>query len=40
MNYNLRNMYNENDGNTQVFYIKNAIATIGSFGNAPVVIEF
>ena len=37
---NLRNMYNENDGNTQVFYMKNAVATISSFGGAPVVIEF
>ena len=37
---NLRVMYNENDGNTQVFYMKNAVATITSFGAAPVVIEF
>ena len=37
---NLRNMYDENDGNTQVFYMKNATATINSFGGAPVVIEF
>ena len=37
---NLRHMYNENDGNTQVFYIKNATATISSFGGEPVVIEF
>ena len=37
---NLRNMYDENDGNTQVFYMKNATATISSFGGAPVVIEF
>ena len=37
---NLRNMYNENDGNTQVFYMKNATATISSFGGEPVVIEF
>ena len=37
---NLRNMYDENDGNTQVFYMKNAVATISSFGGAPVVIEF
>ena len=36
---NLRNMYDENDGNTQVFYMKNAIATISSFGGAPIVIE-
>ena len=37
---NLRGMYNENDGNTQVFYMHNATATISSFGGAPVVIEF
>ena len=37
---NLRGMYSENDGNTQVFYMKNAVATITSFGAVPVVIEF
>ena len=37
---NLRNMYDENDGNTQVFYMKNATATICSFGGEPIVIEF
>ena len=37
---NLRGMYDENDGNTQVFYMKNAVATISSFGGAPVVIRF
>ena len=37
---NLRSMYDENDGNTQVFYMKNAKATISSFTAAPVVIEF
>ena len=37
---NLRGMYDENDGNTQVFYLKNVTATISSFGSAPVVIEF
>ena len=37
---NLRHMYDENDGNTQVLYMKNATATISSFGGAPVVIEF
>lgn len=31
---NLRAMYDENDGNTQVFYFKNATATFSSF-NAP-----
>ena len=37
---NLRHMYDENDGNTRVFYMKNVVATISSFGGAPVVIEF
>ena len=37
---NLRNMYDENDGNTQVFYMKNATATISSFTSDPVVIKF
>ena len=37
---NLRHMYDENDGNTQVFYMQNAVATISSFGSTPVVIEF
>ena len=37
---NLRGMYDEMDGNTQVFYMKRATATISSFGGAPVVIEF
>ena len=37
---NLRHMYNENDGNTQVLYMQNVTATISSFGGAPVVIEF
>ena len=36
----LRGMYDENDGNTQVFYMKNVVATISSFGGTPVVIEF
>ena len=37
---NLRHMYNENDGNTQVLYMQNATATISSFGGASFVIEF
>ena len=37
---NLRRMYDENDGNTQVLYMKNAVATISSFGGAPISIEF
>ena len=36
----LRGMYDENDGNTQVFYMKNAVATISSFTGEPVVIKF
>ena len=37
---NLRAMYDENDGNTQVFYMQNAIATFASFGGAPETVEF
>ena len=37
---NLRAMYDENDGNTQVFYFRNATATFSSFAAAPEVIEF
>ena len=37
---NLRAMYDENDGNTQVFYIKNAVATFSTFGKAPETVEF
>ena len=37
---NLRHMYNENDGNTQVFYMQNATATFCSFGKAPEIVEF
>ena len=37
---NLRGMYNENDGNTQVFYFKNATATFSSFTSAPKTVEF
>ena len=37
---NLRTMYNENDGNTAVYYLKDAKATISSFTAAPVEIEF
>ena len=36
----LRGMYDENDGNTQVFYMKNAVAIITSFTSAPVKVEF
>jgi uncharacterized pyridoxamine 5'-phosphate oxidase family protein len=37
---NLRRMYDENDGNTQVFYMKDATATFASFGEAPEVVKF
>lgn len=36
----LRAMYNENDENTQVLYLKNAVATFSSFAGEPEVIEF
>ncbi len=37
---NLRRMYDENDGNTQVFYFENAVATFSSFTAEPEVVEF
>ena len=37
---NLRKMYDENDGNTQVFYFKNATATFSSFTAAPETVTF
>ena len=36
----LRRMYDENDGNTQVFYFRNATATFSSFAAPPEVVEF
>ncbi len=36
----LRAMYDENDGNTQVLYVKNATATFSSFTAAPQVETF
>ena len=36
----LRSMYNENDGNTQVLYFRNATATFSSFTAAPETVEF
>lgn len=36
----LRGMYDENDGNTQVFYFKNATAVFSSFTSAPETINF
>lgn len=36
----LRGMYDENDGNTQVLYFKDASATFSSFTAAPETVEF
>ena len=36
----LQGMYKADDGNTEVFYFKNAVATFSSFTAAPEVIEF
>lgn len=36
----LRRMYDENDGNTQVLYFKDAVATFSSFTAAPEVVKF
>ena len=36
----LRKMYDENDGNTQVFCFKNATATFSSFTAAPETVTF
>lgn len=35
----LQGMYNADDGNTEVFYFKNAVATFSSFGGAPRTVE-
>ena len=41
LNYpDLQEMYQPGDGNTEVYYLKNATATISSFTEPPVVIEF
>ena len=37
---NLRDRYSEDDGNTAVYYMKNAEATISSFTAEPEVIKF
>ena len=37
---NLKNMYKADDNNTHVLYLKNAVATISSFGGEPKVIKF
>lgn len=36
----LKTMYSATDGNTQVFYLKDAVATIASFTKAPEIIKF
>ena len=36
----LRGMYDENDGNTEVFYCKDAVAVISSFSAPPEIIKF
>ena len=36
----LQNMYKADDGNTEVFYFKNAKATFSSFTSAPETVEF
>lgn len=36
----LQQMYKADDGNTQVFYFKNATATISAFTHEPEVIKF
>ena len=37
---NLRNMYDENDGNTQVLYFRSAEATFSSFTAQPETVRF
>ena len=37
---NLKAMYSVDDGNTEVFYLKNAKATFSSFTKAPETVEF
>lgn len=36
----LKGMYAADDGNTEVFYLKNATATFSSFTKAPEVVKF
>ena len=36
----LKALYNPDDGNTQVFYFKNATATFSSFTHEPEVVKF
>jgi len=37
---NLKRMYSAEDDNTQVLYLKDAVATFASFGGEPKVVEF
>lgn len=37
---NLRGIYNEDDDNTQVLYVQNAVATFSAFGAPDEVIKF
>ena len=39
-NPELKSMYSADDDNTQVLYLKNAVSTIYSFTDAPVVYKF
>ena len=39
-NPGLRSMYDENDGNTAVYFLKDAKATISSFTAEPIEIDF
>lgn len=39
-NPELRDIYDENDGNTAVYYMKDAKATISSFSHDPVEVDF
>ena len=36
----LREMYDENDDNTEVFFLKNGTATFCAFGQEPRVVKF
>lgn len=36
----LRDRYSEDDGNTQVLYLKDAVATLSEFGKDPRVVRF
>ena len=36
----LQNMYKADDGNTEVFYMKDATATFSSFSSAPEIVHF